>query len=266
MNTYQPYTYLIKFIPTGQLYYGVKASNGCNPDELLVKYFTSSKVVKKLIQEYGEESFNIISIKLHENKELAHKWEELYLVSVDAAKNPEYLNKTNGGWRLCCNGHTKETIIKMSKSHLGKRFSDEHKKHISEASLGKHKSKEHILHMIESRIGEKNPMYGKIGNDCHNYGRKHTEESKIKISESLMGENHHNWGKFGKDNPKSKKYIITFPDEHEEFIIGLPEFCENNNLSTGTMTQVVKGKRIHHKGFKCRFATEEEINTQMEKL
>lgn len=40
------YTYLIKCIPTGEYYYGVRYSVNSNPDELQKTYFTSSKVVK----------------------------------------------------------------------------------------------------------------------------------------------------------------------------------------------------------------------------
>ena len=93
---YQPYTYLIKFKTTGQLYYGAKTAKGCHPCQLWVRYFTSSKIVKKLIKEYGKESFEIISIKLHETKEDCLKWEELYLISVNGGYNPQYLNRHNG--------------------------------------------------------------------------------------------------------------------------------------------------------------------------
>jgi hypothetical protein len=37
-----PYTYLIVFKVTGQVYYGVKYSKFCNPKQLGVKYFSSS--------------------------------------------------------------------------------------------------------------------------------------------------------------------------------------------------------------------------------
>jgi len=47
VNIYQPYTYLIKFLPTGQVYYGSSYANNkhkvSNPEQLWITYFTSSK-------------------------------------------------------------------------------------------------------------------------------------------------------------------------------------------------------------------------------
>lgn len=55
---------------------------------------------------------------------------------------------------------------------------------------------------------------------------------------------------------KNKSYIVTHPDGNEEIITGLPEFCEKHNLCPSTMTKVVKGKHLHHKGFRIRYADE----------
>ncbi len=58
-----PYTYLIKFKPTGQVYYGVKYASRCNPDDLWIIYFTSSKYIKQLIKTYGLTALNTKSDK-----------------------------------------------------------------------------------------------------------------------------------------------------------------------------------------------------------
>ena len=44
-----PYFYRLYFKPTGQYYVGVQYGKNAHPDNLWNKYFTSSKVVKKLI-------------------------------------------------------------------------------------------------------------------------------------------------------------------------------------------------------------------------
>jgi hypothetical protein len=49
-----PFTYLIKHIPTGRNYYGVRYKKGCHPNDLWLKYFTSSKKIKGLIKKYGK--------------------------------------------------------------------------------------------------------------------------------------------------------------------------------------------------------------------
>jgi hypothetical protein len=102
-------------------------------------------------------------------------------------------------------------------------------------------------------MGERNCNYGKTGELCPNYGRKHTEEELIKQSIALKGKY------MGKDNKNSKTYIITFPDDHEEIIIGLNKFCKENNLDSDTITKVAKigtGRYKQHKGFKCRYYIE----------
>jgi group I intron endonuclease len=57
----------------------------------------------------------------------------------------------------------------------------------------------------------------------------------------------------GKYKLKSKQYLVTHPDKHTGIITGLPEFCKLHGLSTSAMTNVVKGNRAHHKGFKCEY-------------
>ena len=97
-----------------------------------------------------------------------------------------------------------------------------------------------------------------LGKNHWNFGKCLSEETKEKLKNTHIGELNPNFGKFGKDNQKSKKYIITFPDGHEEFIIGLCEFCRNNNLHQSHMSQIANGKGKQHKGFKCRYYIEDE--------
>jgi len=44
-----PYTYLIGWTSTNKYYYGVRFAKNCNPSELFITYFTSSKHVKNYI-------------------------------------------------------------------------------------------------------------------------------------------------------------------------------------------------------------------------
>ena len=57
-----PYTYLLTHVQTGKKYYGVRFAKGCNPSDLFITYFTSSKYVKSLIEEYGIESLLKLSV------------------------------------------------------------------------------------------------------------------------------------------------------------------------------------------------------------
>ena len=49
----------------------------------------------------------------------------------------------------------------------------------------------------------------------------------------------------------SKCYEITDPDGNKYIIKNLTEFCKNNNLHTGNMCSVSKGKLLHYKKWKC---------------
>lgn len=51
---------------------------------------------------------------------------------------------------------------------------------------------------------------------------------------------------------KCKSYIVTFPDHSSMVIHNLRKFCREHNLHQGSMSNVASGKRIQHKGFKCR--------------
>jgi len=292
---YQPYTYLIRFIITGQLYYGSKTAIDCHPDDFWVKYFTTSEIVKALITEHGKDSFEVLYTKNHATKEAALKWEELYLISVDAARNPNYLNRQNGGKNFVCNGHTEETKALMCITRAGE----------NNPNFGREFSEEHKQKLRDAFSGENNPNWGKFGEDCLHYGFRHSEESKLKMSESRtgtrMGEDNPMWGKIvseetrrkiseaisGENNGmfnkthtneakqkiseansgktrtreyceelserQKKKYIITFPDGHEEVIIGLVGFCKLYNLDNSPMTKVAKSKQSNHKNYKCRY-------------
>ena len=90
-----PYTYLIKFIPDGRVYYGVRYRSGCHPEELLVDYMTSSKEVKKLIEKHGVEAFEKQIRRVFDSPQKAREWETRVLNRINAAGRKEFLNKNN---------------------------------------------------------------------------------------------------------------------------------------------------------------------------
>ncbi len=69
-----PYTYLIGWSKQNKWYYGVRYAKDCSPDDLWIKYFTSSKYIHKYRKEHGEP--DIIQIrKTFECGEKARLWE-----------------------------------------------------------------------------------------------------------------------------------------------------------------------------------------------
>lgn len=86
--------------------------------------------------------------------------------------------------------HTKESRMKMSKAHKGKKLSKEAKRNIRLAKLG-----------------PKNPLYGLYGENHPSYGRKHDEETRRKMRENhadFTGEKHPMYGRKQSEEAKRK--------------------------------------------------------------
>lgn len=77
-----PYTYFIKHKETGYFYYGVKYSKNADPNLFWVNYFTSSKSVKKLIEIYGKDSFDIQIRRTFKDVYNAKKWEDKVISKI----------------------------------------------------------------------------------------------------------------------------------------------------------------------------------------
>ena len=174
MIIYQPFTYLITFIPTGQLYYGVRTKQKCHPGELWTTYFTSSKIVHQLIQAHGHDAFRVEIRHTFTTKEAAILWEHRVLCKVNAALNPVWLNQNNGDRKFFGS-----TTMKGKKHTAAARHS-----------------------MSINSSGDKNPNYGKpMSNESKAKlsktmtGRKATDETRAKLSRANTGENNPNFGK-----------------------------------------------------------------------
>jgi hypothetical protein len=105
MNIYSiPYTYLIGWSKLNLYYYGAQYSKKCNPRNLFVTYFTSSKVVHNLIKLHG--SPDIIEIrKVFSSKDSALIYEHKVLRRLDVKNRKDFLNKTNGrDWKQTSSG------------------------------------------------------------------------------------------------------------------------------------------------------------------
>lgn len=94
-SIYQPYTYLVGWTEQDRWYYGVRFAKGCNPDDLWVKYFTSSKYVKQFRKQYGEP--DVIQVrKTFDEADRALRWEERVLTKVNALHSDKWINKAVG--------------------------------------------------------------------------------------------------------------------------------------------------------------------------
>jgi hypothetical protein len=149
---YQSYVYKVTNRITNQFYYGSRTENVRKnrlPEEDLWKhYFTSSKKVKDLIDEYGIDSFDVEILSKHDSYEDCF-WEEQRLIK----ESKDHPNRLNKAWVDPDTGKKVLTTWNETK--------EEKKLRIEKMALNKK---------------------GRFNSNGH-YGLKHTEETKKKIAE-----------------------------------------------------------------------------------
>ena len=123
----------------------------------LDNYYTSSKIVKQLIREYGEDAFVVKITRTFDTKEEARLWEHRFLSKVKASTNANWLNQHNGDGNFLNKG--------------GYKLSDIQRKKLSESQKG---------------IPKPGTSIAMRGNN-HSKGNKFSEESKAKLSAARMG-------------------------------------------------------------------------------
>ena len=132
MENHMAYTYLLTHVKSKRLYYGVRFDKRANPAELWVTYFSSSKIVKELIEEDGLDAFTYEVRKVFDDPEKALAWEAKVLSRLNAADSPIWLNRFNGGKSFKSPSyHSKETKAKISKTLKGRSMSSEHRSKIA---------------------------------------------------------------------------------------------------------------------------------------
>jgi hypothetical protein len=149
-----PYTYYLYHKPTGKKYYGVRWAMNCSPDDLWKTYFTSSKYVHELIEQYGVDSFDHEIRKIFDTSDSAILWEKRVLTRLHVLNNDTWINKN-------ISGSIKNDVHPL----LNKHHSEETKRKISASNSGKTRSDEVKKNMSEKRSGPKHWNYGKVWDD-----------------------------------------------------------------------------------------------------
>jgi hypothetical protein len=247
---YIPYTYLIKFKHTGQVYYGTSYANKnkiAHPEQLWVSYFTSSEDIHNLIKQHGKEAFEFEVRKTFSSADQAVLWEHKVLSKFDAKNNDNWLNKQNGNKDFKNLKHSAETKLKISKKNKGqisnrkgKPLSDDHKRKISKSNKGKLLSDTHKLNLSKAKTGKTLSDDHKRKISERHIGRVLTEETKRKISNAHKG----------KSRPK-------LTEEHKKKIA---ESSIGRIQSTETKEKISKSKEGKYKGIPWSAARREAYN------
>jgi len=178
------YTYLLKHIPTNTFYYGVRFAEGCHPEEFWKTYFTSSKKVSKMREQYGDNSFEFEIRKTFNCKQKAIDWESKVLIRMKVLQKIElWINRTNN-----------KAIIYDKSPTLGRVLTENQRNAIREANK-KRVISEDTREKLKSRPKTKGFL-----------GRTHSTESKEKIKKTLQGRVP--WNKGIKKSEQQLKKIV----------------------------------------------------------
>jgi hypothetical protein len=212
-----PYTYLIGWPELDRWYYGSRYAIGCDPSDLWVRYFTSSRQVADFRKVHGEPTVRIIR-KVFQDANSVRLWEHRVLKKLKVIYNDRWLNKTDNKAIAPMSGelnpmfgktgelsfrwgskHSKETktIIgkksrlkkgkmpdgfgeKMRKIVTGRKLKESTKDNISKSLTGREFTEEHKSNISKNHAdvaNEKNPFFGKT----------HSNEQREKWKESRTG-------------------------------------------------------------------------------
>ena len=181
MNIYNnPYTYLIGWSQLNKFYYGVRYAKDCHPDDLWVKYYTSSKYVAECREEHGEP--DIIQIrKTFDSRKSAHNWETKVLQRMKVLDREDFINKGIAGYYVMDDAMR----AKISEAGKGRILSEEHKAKISKAGKGKTLSEEHRAKLSKAHMGKKISAEHIAKSTAAKRGKHLSTDTKNKIADTL---------------------------------------------------------------------------------
>lgn len=206
----KPYTYLIKFKQTGQVYYGSRSKNirlSLEPEQdLMIRYFTSCKTLRKLIKLHGLSAFEWEVRRVFDTIEQSIAWEQKVLRRMKVLHDPKWFNQNVAGYIV----PTVAGLKKISERHKGVPKSDAHRKAISRALKGKKKSPKHVENLSKAHKGQ----------IPYNKGIPATEDRKNKQRKAMKGKKPWNTGKklleWVKDKISQTKKNTVYTEEQKE--------------------------------------------------
>ena len=99
-----------------------------------------------------------------------------------------------------------------------------------------------------AKSGEKNPQFGRIGENSPNYGIRRTEAQKKANSERMSGEKNPNYGKTGALSPLSKAIIAIKHDGTELSFGSVCEAARELGIDKSSLFKYLKTGQILKKG------------------
>lgn len=192
----------------------------------------------RAIKKYGPESFIIETLEIVESKD-AGLSRERELIKEYNSRELGY-NTHEGGK----GGHT-GAYHKVGRSGAANHM---YGKHHTEESKAKQRASLKAWH--ETEEGQRYSELKRIQFKLNNPGKNKTAETRAKMSENRKG----------KPNYKSRTvYALTTPKGELKIERGLAHIVETYNLNRSCLVDTLHGRQSNHRGYKIRYAAEEEI-------
>lgn len=237
INEIKPYTYLVKFKPTGKVYYGSRCQNYTKfnrtpADDFWNHYTTSSENINNLIEEHGKDAFEYEIRRTFNSVEEMADWETRVLTrSRVLERQDRWMNGNVAGKKIL----TEAGARVISATHKDKPKTEDHKKNLSLSQKGKpkvnskNKTPEYRALMSKLKAGANNPMFGK---GC-------TQERAANISAAKKGKPAKNKG-------------IPMSEEQKEAIRATKAATKTYLTCEHCSKTVYKPNYFQHHGARCR--------------
>lgn len=176
-----PFTYLITHKPSGMKYYGVRYKRDCSPNDLWTTYFTSSKVVKRMIKQYGKDSFAYEIRNVFTSALDATVWEAKVHRRLRVDLREDWINQhaQSCDFNFYGHSHSSKTKEKIRRKMKARKLSAEHRRRISEASI--------IDRQRRRDVGWKMPVEDVERRAAQRRGKRRPGWVRKKISEGKKG-------------------------------------------------------------------------------
>jgi hypothetical protein len=235
-SQYEGFVYLIENKLNGKKYVGKKnfwfrrknkkTGRREKKESDWLDYYGSSETLLEDVKLYGKENFKrtILYLCFYQKQMSFYEQKEQWCRNVLLDEN--YYNTNIGGKFFVREKHIFEKTTKeiTTKNDNWRKIKSDNMK--GDKNIAKRQD-------VREKLSEK-----KKGINHHQFNKPISEEHKLKLHTAAMNSLVCNW-------------LITFPNGDKRTISNMLKFCRENNLSPSAMTQVSKGKRNHHKNFKC---------------
>lgn len=217
-----------------------------------------NKHLQKSFKKYGIDNFEFNVLEITDNL----NEREMYWIKYYNSINPlNGYNKTYGGDSEEPNDETK---LKLSKAFKGKPKSEEHKKNLW---MNREKKQTPIVNKVKIKSsgmkGKKHSEETKLKLSKASKGRKHTDESKLKISKALKGKKHSEETKLKISNSgKGRK----MSEEHKNKLIEINSKRIRTSDEKEKISKALTGKKLSDDKRKSHWKASDELVIEVIKL